>query len=79
MTPLPKLQIIPPDFGACFIGMDVSRLTFDAILLDVQHKSYYIQVVNNAKGFKELDQWQGLRTGLDYKSRGAGFELCYFG
>ena len=57
MTPLPKLQIIPPSSGSCYIGMDVSKLTLDVTLLDAQRKAHYIQVANDARGFKELDLW----------------------
>jgi hypothetical protein len=41
MTPLPKLQIIPPASGACFIGMDASKLTLGVTLLDAQRKSCF--------------------------------------
>lgn len=67
MTPLPKLQIIPPTSGACFIGMDVSKLTLDVTLLDANRKPHYIQVTNDLKGFLELDQWLHECPDFDYE------------
>jgi hypothetical protein len=63
ISPLPKLQIITPASSACFIGIDVFKLTLDVSLLDAQRKSYHIQVANDTKGFRLLEQWQIWRAG----------------